>query len=339
MTTNLIYPTSAELQLIAQEKTPVLTLDDPLFDIMPITTADAAILMWEQRDNFTGLQQVRGMSGQPSRVNAIGGKRYTVIPGVYGEFGTLDELALTTRRAWGSFNTPVDVSDLVMEWQDLLLNRRIDRLRWLGWTLLSSGTFSSTKVDGTVEHTDTFPLQHFTASPLWSTVATATPLADLRAIKLLGRGRGVAFNGQAKLFLNQTDVNHLLNNTNASDLFGRRTSGVGTINNLTMLNELLLGDDLPQITTYEGGYLDDTGTFQLFIPAGSGVLVGKRANGQVIGDLCATRNANNPDLGPGPYQKIIDRGEDEVPRRIDVHDGWSGGPRVYFPGSIVRLTI
>jgi hypothetical protein len=339
MTTTLIMPTSAELQLIAQEKTPVLTMDDPIFQILPVTTADEAVLMWEQRDNYLGLQGVRGLNGQPGRVNPVGGKRYVVTPGYYGEYGVLNELMLTTRRAWGSFGMTIDVRDMVMEWQDFLLNRRIDRWRYIGWTLLSSGTFSASRSDGTVEHTDSYTLQHFTASPLWSTTATAHPLADLRANKLLGRGKGVNFGSGSTLYMNQSDVNNLLNNTNASDLFGRRTQGVSGVNNLSDLNAMLAGDDLPKIVVYDEGYLDSTGTFQLFIAAGSAVHVGKRLQGQVIGDICATRNANNPDLGPGPYQKIIDRGEDQVPRVIEVHDGANFAPRLYYPGSVIYYTI
>lgn len=338
-TTSLIIPTSAELQLIAQEKTPVLTLDDPIFDIMPITTSDEYVLMWEQRDNYLGLQGVRGLGGQPSRVAPVGGKRYTVIPGAYGEYGVLDELQLTARRQWGQFGASIDVRDMVMEWQDQLLNRRIDRWRYTGWTLLGSGTFSAARADGTVEHTDTFSLQTFTASPLWSSTSTATPLANLRANKLLGRGKGVSFGRDSTLYMNQTDVNNLLNNSNSADLFGRRVNGLSTVNNLSDLNELLAGDDLPQIVVYDKGYLNDSGTFTLFIPAGTAVHVGKRLQGQVIADICATRNANNPDMAPGPYQKIIDRGEDQVPRVVEVHDGANFAPRIYYPGSVIRYTI
>lgn len=333
------YPTNAELQLILQEKTPVLTLADPLFSIMPIVNVDAATLMWEQMDNFTGLQQVRGIGGQPNRVQNTGGKRYTTTPGYYGEFMRIDEVELTARRPYGQFSGPIDITDLVMMRQDQLLNRRIDRWRWTGWTLLATGTFSATNQDGVAYHTDTYPLQTYTPSVPWGTVATATPLANLRAIKLLGRGKGVSFGRGARLFLNQTDVNNLLNNTNANDLFGRRQNGLSTIDNLTEVNRLLAGDDLPQIEVYDEGYLDDAGNFQLFIPAGRGILVGQRQAGQTIGDIAATRNANNPDMAPGAYQKVVDNGDREVPRMIDVHDGSNFAPRVYYPGSIVRLIL
>jgi hypothetical protein len=31
-------------------------------------------------------RQIRGLNGQPKRVNALGGNRFTIEPGVYGEF-------------------------------------------------------------------------------------------------------------------------------------------------------------------------------------------------------------------------------------------------------------
>lgn len=334
-----VYPTNSELKQVEQEKLPVLTMSDPIFSILPVVSVDADVLSWEQKDNYLGLQQVRGLNGQPGRVAKVGGKRYLMRPGVYGEFKTIDEQELTTRRQWGSYNAPIDISDLVMEAQDHLLNRRYDRIRKIGWDLLTAGVFSVSNADGSVTHTDAFPLQTYTAGTPWSTTASATPIANLRAIKLLGRGKSVSFGKGATLYMNQTDVNNLLNNTNANDLFGRRVTGLTTVNNLNMVNEILAGDDLPTIQVYDEGYLDETGTFQLFIPAGSAVLIGRRANGAALGDYAMTRNANNPAMEGGAYTKVMDNGDEEVPRMISVHDGHNGGPRIYFPSAIVRLSI
>ena len=334
-----VYPSNSELKQVEQVKLPVLTAADPIFSILPMVDVDSHILSWEQQDNYQGLQQVRGLNGQPGKVKKVGGKRYLVEPGVYGEFKTIDELELTTRRQWGTFNAPINISDLVMESQDHLLNRRLDRIRYIGWTLLTTGTFSVSNADGSITHTDTFPLQTYTAGTLWSTTATATPIANLRAIKLLGRGKSVSFGSGARLFMNQTDVNNLLNNTNANDLFGRRVAGLTTINSLSVLNQILMGDDLPQIEVYDEGYEDETGTFQLFIPAGKATLVGRRTNGAAIGDYAMTRNANNPNLEAGAYTKVTDNSDEDVPRMIGVHDGHNGGPRLYFPSAIVALNI
>lgn len=338
MTTNYVYPLSTELQLIAAEKQAVLTMNDPLFTIMPIVTVDAYLLQWDQLDNFTGLQQVRGLNGQPGNVTAKGANNFIARPGVYGEFMTIDELELTTRRQWGTLATPVDITDLVMARQDQLLNRRIDRIRYIGWTLLSTGTFSVANNNG-VTHTDNYTLQTYDATT-WATVATATPLADFRAVQLLGRGKGVSFGAGARAFMNRVTFNNLIANTNSADLAGRRTSGLSlsTVLSLNDTNTLLAGEDLPQIVIYDDGYLNDAGTFVPFIANGKVVVIGQRAAGQVIADYAMTRNANNPNLGPGAYMKVVDD-LDRVPRLIEVHDGHNGGPRIYYPGSVVVMDV
>lgn len=333
MTTNYVYPTNSELQLVAAEKTPVLTQDDPLFDIMPIVDVDAYELTWEQLDNFTGLQQVRGLNGQPGNVEAVGANTFRIKPGVYGEFATIDEEELTARRQFGTFATPIDITDLVMTRQDQLLNRRIDRIRQIGWTLLTTGTFSVSNNRGVV-HTDSYTVQTYNAST-WATINTATPLADSRGVQLLGRGKGVSFGAGAKEYMNRVTFNNFIANTNASDLYGRRTTGLSTVLSLNDANALLAGEDLPQIVVYDEGYLNDAGTFVPFIGNGISVVVGKRQGGQKIADYAMTRNANNPNLEPGAYMKVVDNVDRDVPRLIAVHDGHNGGPRIYYPGSIV----
>lgn len=331
-----IYPTSAEIQEVAQDKLPRLMATRPIFDIFPITESDAAVLTWEQKGNYVGLQAPRGMNGEPVRVKPIGLNRYMAMPGVYGEYETIDELELTTRRSFGTFASPIDITDLVMEKQDQLLGRRLDRIEWIGWTLLATGTFAVSGPNGTVLHTDTYTLQTYTAPVAWATVATAAPLADFRAVKLLSRGHSVSFGSQAKAFMNQTTANQLLTNTNTADVGGKRQGGF--IPQMNDIQTLLSGDGLPQLVVYDEGYLDDSGTFQLFIPNNKVVLVGSRPGGDPIADYCYTRNANNPDLGPGPYMRVVDD-PDRIPRLIQVHDGHNGGPRVYQPNAIVVMTV
>ncbi len=333
------YPTNAELQVIAQDKLPALTMDDPIFQIMPVRERDTSLVMWEQRDNYIGLQQVRGMNGAPPNVKQVGAKRYQMQPGVYGEFIPIDELSLTERRRWGTFNEPVSIDDLVMENQDQLLSRQIDRMRQVGWTLLSTGAFSVPGPNGAILHTDTFPLQTFAAAVTWATVGTATPLADLGAVQLLGAGRGVNFGQGARAYMNRVTFNSFRNNTNPNDFGGRRGSGMEGINGLGRINELLTGDDLPNIVIYDEGYINDAGTFVRFIGNNKVVVVGQRAAGQTIGEMQMTRNANNDNLEPGAYSKVVDNGERAVPRVIEVHAGFNGGPALYYPGSIVLMTV
>lgn len=333
------YPTNAELSLVEQDFLPRLQNDRPIFDILPIENVDADLVMWEQGDNFVGLQQIRGLNGDPPRVKKVGGKRYIVEPGVYGEKSEINEREITQRRRFGTFGSTVDISDLVLIEQQKLLQRRLDRIEYIGWTLLTTGTFSVANATGGVVHTDTFTLQSFTASPLWSVIATATPIADMRTMKLKARGHSVRFDGSSKLYVNQAYINFVLANTNAADLGGKKLNYGQSVLELADVNRIFLMNDLPQLVPMEDGYYDESGVFQLFIPNGVGVLVGSRKSGAPIGTYAMTRNANNPDSSPGPYTKVVDLGETLVPRQIVVHDGHNGSPKLVFPGAIVQLTI
>lgn len=337
-----IYPSSAELQQVAQDKLPNLVAQRPIFSILPIETADSHLLMWEQEDNYVGLQQIRGLGGQPPRVKKTGAKRYLMQPGIYGEFSALDELELTERRQYGTFGSGVSIDDLVMREQDRLLGRRLDRIEYIGWTLLVTGTFSVSGPDGQVLHTDTFALQTHSGSD-WSTAATSTPLADFRAIQLLSRGHSVNFGPAARAIMNRVTFNRLVANTNAADLGGKKGVGLQSIQAVGDINRVLTDEGLPTIEIFDGGYLNDAGTFVPFIADDKVVVVGQRTDGGRIGEYRMTRNANNPNLAPGAYMEVIDRGAEgagkTIPRTIEVHDGHNGGPVIYFPSAIVIASV
>jgi hypothetical protein len=335
----LTYPTSAELKAIEQVLMPRLTKQRPIFDDFPMREVDAHRLMWEQLDNFIGLQQVRGLNGAPQRVLRVGLKAYDMKPGVYGEFSTVDEEEITIRRAQGKWGEPVDISDLVTQIQNQLLLRRLDRIESIVWTLITAGIFSVATAQGQILHTDSFPILTFTASVPWATSATATPLQNFRSIQLLSRGQSVDFGATSNAWMNRTTFNLMVSNTNQNDLAGRRVTGLLSPLNLEEINRILLGEGLPQVKIYDQGYIDDTNTFQLFIPNNTVAVIGNRPQGQRVGEYRMTRNANNTRTAPGPYTKVIDTMDREVPRRIDVHDGHNGGPVVWFPGALVRMNV
>ncbi len=340
MATEFIFPSSVELREIERELLPRLTAERPIFDILPIRNLDSYVMQYEQRGNLTGLQQVRGLGGDPRRVKEIGAVVKYVEPGVYGEFRNINEVDLTARRPYGAnFGTQINIDDLVMDASEHLLERQLDRQEQLGWNTLIYGTFTALGEVGQVLHTDTYSIQTFTAGIPWSTQATSFPLGNLRQVQVLSRGKSVNFGAGGTLYMNRVTFNTMNANTNASDLGGKRATGLSSITGVTQVNEVLTRDDLPNIVVYDRGYIDEGGTFQLFIPNGRAVLVGRRDSGTPIGNMQAVRNANNPDLGPGAYYKVIDRGPDRVPRTIEVHRGWNGGPVLLHPEAVVSLNL
>jgi hypothetical protein len=336
---DVIYPSNAELTEVSQDLMPRLQAGRVTFDFFPIVTQDAWLLIWEQLDNFQGLQYARGLNGQPTRIKKTGAKRFQMQPGVYGEYEYIDEEELTIRRQYGSFNAPVNLTDLVSTANVKLLQRELDRIEAIIWTLLTTGTFAVTGPTGAIVHTDIFTMK--TQTPLngaWSTTATSTPLADLRATALLGRGTSANFGAGAKVYVNQVTANNIIANTNAAD-FGGKRFGLGTLNNLNDVNTLLTMDGLANIAVYDQGYIDETGTFQTFIPNAKAVVIGQRPGGQVLGNYRLVRNANNEGFGPGPYSMVVDSLDDGPPRNIAVHRGHSGGPVLFFGTAIVQMNV
>jgi hypothetical protein len=277
---NLTFPTSAELKEIEQAKLPVLTKDDPTFQLFPMTTEDTDTLLWEQRDNFTGVQAARGLNGQPGRVRRVGAKRYQAEVGYYGDFEEIDEEEITKARKLGTFGERANLDYLVSWKQDYLLQREVDRMRLMVWTLMTTGAYTALTPDGAMVHTDTYPLQTANAAVAWATVATATPLVDFRALKILARGYSTRFDGTATAYMNLTTANNLLNNTNANDLFGKRQDVGATFNSIVDVNKVLAAQDLPRIQVYDDTYfVEGATTPTLFIPNNKVVVVGTRKNG------------------------------------------------------------
>jgi len=340
------YPTSQELFQIEQERLPRLQAGRAVFDFFRITTKDAAIVSWEQKDSYTGLQQVRGYGGSPSRVKRVAGRRYTVEPGIYGEYIPLDEIELTTRRAWGSFATPVKIDDLVMEASEQLQTRFLDRLEFLAWNTCF-GSISVLGPTGVVMHQDQWSPLTQVSLVQWSSAATATPIGDFRSIGLLSRGRSTSFGNGAKAYMNKRTFNWLVANINSADLYGKRTAGLANVMTLDQINMVLAGEDLPMIVIYDQGYLVDPAAnvavsaalFTPFIPDHTVVVIGTRPGNAAVCEYIMTRNVNNADMAPGQYTRVIDLGENRIPRSIEVHNGHNGAPAIMYPGSVVIMTV
>jgi hypothetical protein len=316
----------------------------PAAKIFPDEPHDSWYLEWEQMDSYSGMQQVRGINGEPPRVRPVGSNRYHAEPGVYGEYTDVDEKELTTRSGLmaGPYGRPMPTRAMILARQEMLLSRRNRRKEWLEWQLLVYGYFQVLDVKGAVVHTDAYTQQVATAAVAWATVATATPLVDLRNIQLLSRGTSSSFGGSAVGYMNRVTANRLLANTNTADIHGKFVGNrLATPQTLSDFNTVLQGEGLPRLEVYdEGDAVTDGGAWTPYIPDGKVVIVGTRPGGMAPGAYLYTRNANNPGEAAAPYTAVDDNAErNEIPRKIKVHDGHNGGPILRFPGSIVVLNV
>jgi hypothetical protein len=224
-----------------------------------------------------------------------------------------------------------------------LVLRETARIRQIGWTLFTTGTFSISGKGSTLTHTDTFALQTSNAST-WSTASSATPLADLRAVQQMGSEFGVDFGTRSLAIMNRVTANRMFANTNAADLGGRRTMGGGTVTSQDETNRINMAEDLPSIVVYDKGYKNDSGTFTKFIADNVVLVVGRRSDGGPIAEYRMTRNMNNPGGTPGSYEYVKDYAQGrnapkETPPRIEIHRGHNGGPVIYRPKAFVIMDV
>lgn len=342
------YPTTHEMKVINDKLQAQLTANDPIFKHFPIVDVESYDISWFQRDDYFGMQQLRGLDGQPGIVAKRGAKEYSYQPGVYGEVYPISEKELTRLAELGQVSgRPQSIDKQVMEGNTFLLHREMVLIKYMLWTLVSTGTFSIAK-DASVMHTDTFPIQQANAAVGWSTPATATPLADLRAIKLLGPEHGVSFGAGAEMHLNSVAFNNMINNGNTADLGGKlrnilQTSDAAGLADLALVNRILAGADLPTIVINDDGYrATKGGAFTKYIPDDKAVIFGKRQDGEPLGEYRRTINANNDPIGPGSYAKVWDSMVNDggrPPRKVEVHRGHNGGPVIYYPGAVAVLNI
>jgi hypothetical protein len=344
---SFVYPQNRELMMIGPDKVARITQKRVGFDILPLRPVNAHYVEWEQKDNYKGLQQLRGLDGSPSLVKRVGSSRYIYEPGVFGEFVKIDEAELTKRAgpltADQLAGIPIDVSDLVLDGQDQLIVRELDRIEQIIWTLLIAGTITVSQANGLLAVVAAFTIQTSSGTD-WSNASAGTPIADFRAAALLGAGKGVTFGSQAKAYMSRPTANYMLNNTNANDVGGKRIENGANMLDLRQINAVLAANDLPQIEIYDEGYINDSNVFTRFLTLRKVVIVGARADGSRVGEYRLTRNANNPGMAPGSYERIIDRtgnnpNRQEIPADIQIHRGHNGGPAIYFPSAIIVMSV
>ena len=337
----LVYPTPVELTEIDAIKLPNSMVGNIAFQHCPPKQVDAHILEWEQKDSIVGLMKPRGLDNEAGRVASLGAGRFMMPVGNYGEFAEVTEREITARRRIGTVNEPLDITDLTLERGEMLLGRQNDRMTAIWWNLVCYGYFTNTNEYGAIIHTDSYRQRIYTAITPWTTQATSFPLQDFRNVKLLARGYSMTLGSGADAIMNQVTFNAFIANTNPNDLAGRRTQGLGSVLSLELANVLLMGEDLPKITICEDFYLDDAssnyGNFVMFIPNGVVVVLGKRQRNVRIADWAWTRNANNPGSAPGPYVWVYET--PKPPRRVEVHRGFNGGIRLYFPAAIIVMKV
>jgi hypothetical protein len=338
---SFLFPKSSVLRQIAPELIQDLQRPRPTYRIFPVRDYQAWRLDWQQRDGYRGFQQLRGLNGQPSYVRPAGYRRFSQEPAVTGEYREIDEMEMTTRATVLPEGTPVNVTDLVRDTQDLLNVREVDFIEWTHWAMLLNGTFTLKGPLGAI-YAASFPIQTATFSD-WSDLENGTPYADLLALDALALGKSVSYGLGAEYWMNSQQLQYALLNRNPLDFGGMRAGALvqtirtGSPATLRDFNEALTGAGLGTLNSYNQGYnRESDGAFVRWLPTGVVSIWGQRSNNDSIGEYRMVRNINNPANAPGRYTKVIDTLEREVPRKIYVHQGHNGGVVLFYPSAIIR---
>lgn len=308
--------------------------------LIPITEVNATKLIYERHRLLRGLQGVRGENGPSSPAKLPGFDQFEVEPGFFGDHYTITEKDLINRREVGDWETFDSEKKITAKATTLLNQRYLDRVEYNIWTMLLTGALTITDDNGTIQFYDIYDIQKSTASPAFDQLSTAAPLKYFRElIAALELGKSVNFRG-GEIIMNQTTLNTILGNTNANDFGGLRMASGANFLSVSDWNKVLVANDLPTITVYNEGYYEngEGGAFTRFIPTGKALLLGKRTDGEQVGEYRLTRAAQNDNSGPGVYFTVEDMRK-KVPAFIQIESGHNGGTVLYYPEAVCGITL
>lgn len=336
MANSFTFPSAAKIMEIERAKTIVIDQQTVGSQILPVVEENADTILWEIRDNVTGLMLGRNAE-EPYPVQKDSGiTRFSMNPGRFGEQRRISEQYIERARTVGTFDQPIDVTTEAARMMDEIAFREFSLIEYLRWQLLATGTVSVSKADGTTEVVARYPVVPVNASTAWTTYATATPIADFRTLRDDHVGFGFDFGSKARAYASSKTWNSLLANTNGNDFGGRKGFGLTPINGINMFNQILSeAEDIPTLVAVNDGYLSSSSAFSRYIPDGYIVVVGYHPMyGLRVGDYVMTRNGSNMGV-PGTYAAITETAEPPV--LPIVTRGHNGGPRVNYTKQVVVL--
>jgi len=317
--------------------------------LMPYDDAWTQRVRWDERDSERGMTAAHVMGTDPKMDVRPGSKVREFEPIPFKETDIIKENELLMSRQMGTLGNTVDIKDLVARIAKARVDKNRIRAEWTRWAAMRG---SLEIAENGVLVNETFGVQTHDVAVPFATLATAAPLKEFNALKLKFRGTGASASG-AVAYLNQTEMNKLLENQNDNDLRQFRNANfVGLPYSLDEMNKIMSARGLPTFVVYDDGFINDAGNFETFLKDGEIIVVGKRPVGQAIGKWLMTptlHRVRNGQPAPGFFEIIqvngheatsgfttIDIGKDKNPR-IEVTGGVYGGPVLFYPRSIVKV--
>ena len=346
------FPTNVSLDQATQEY--FVEREKFLGDkILPFRDAWTQRVQWDELDNDRGMTAAHNLGTDPRIDDRRGSRVREYNPLFFKETDVIREDELLRARQLATLGGVVDLHELVGREIKKREDQNFIRAEHVRWQALRGSLVIN---ENGVRVNETFPVQVYHAVVDWDQRATATPLRDGNAVKLMFRGTGASAQG-AVGYLNQTTLNWLLENTNDADIRGFRSQNFLSIAfSLEELNRIQAARGLHTYELYDEGYIDEDESFKTFILDGEVIVIGKRPAGQTVGDFVMTpslhRQKNGRDA-PGMFTilevngrpntgalevSLADLGAGKNPR-VEITGGFYGGPRMLYARSVVWMVV
>lgn len=246
--------------------------DDLLMRLFPAVYLPEAINVRVQfRGVACGVQNWRGVGQTPEVVNyRMVARECVYTPQRWGDMIKMDEQTLENLPMTRDNNCCVyDPSKEMGLRQTYLLRRQFNRQRLLASEILRFGTTYALEANtGAPMNTQTFPINKPNLStPAWTDFDNSTPFLDIFNMKLTYEQFSLcSFGRDSRLLMHPITFSYLQRNKNPSNwkIFGEGFCCFQKT--LCQINELLSGQDLPQIVLYSGYSLDCQGDESIIIP-------------------------------------------------------------------------
>lgn len=178
-------------------------------DMMPLVTQPGPRIEWDIKKPLGGMTQAVARGAESPLIHRRGVGQMSFEPGHFREKTVLGESDVTTLRKLGTLDQRATAAELISDIVVDLNTRLENRIEWLRWQpIVSNGvTIDSNKVKYSVDYGLPSYLRP-TASPAWSSTATADPLTDIQTWMRLVRGSGARvrrfwYNSQVEQYLYQ----------------------------------------------------------------------------------------------------------------------------------------
>lgn len=352
---SLIYrfPTNASLDDVTQEYVVQREKLLGIKEVLPLADLLTQVVMWDELDNDFGMTAVHNMRTDPPVDTRPGSRVRSYEPIPFKETDVIREDELLKARQLGTLGGVVNISEMIGRVARSRTDKTFIRAEWCVWQ--ATGGILDIIENGVHVHEE-FPVQVYDTLVDWDQRATATPLRDDDAVKLMFEGTGATAEG-AVAYLNQKTLNWRLENANDNDLRGFRNENFRNVTfSLDEMNKIQQDRGLPIYKLYNEGYYGRDKLWHKFIPDGEVRIKGKRTEGQQHGGFGMTptfHRLKNGQPAPGFFNFLEVNGQPNTGMaevsmsqlgggknpRIENTGGVYGGPFIKYPRSFIRMRV